>query len=459
LSVRYSKYLPALSLAGDFVILNLIFVAGFCWSAHINNCFAEAYLQFYAYLNVVWIILTSVFRSGQIQYHTYKKALLFAYIKIIVFFFFLFLIYFQVFSLNYYPRQNLEIIFPLFFGMLLLWKFGLYYIFVLYRKMGFNYRNVLIVGLTQNTRELRNYFMSNSLNGYRFVGYIAENKSKKKSVIGTWNELKRMIELHDVDEIYIGWEGVPRDIIPKLTLAINEFPLKVRIVPDLGEFSYKKAELVNYDLIPVLQIHQGPLSLWPNRFIKRTFDIIFSVLMIVGFFWWMSLILLIISLFGSREGVFFRQKRTGADGKIFYCLKYRTMRSNPDADNVQATKNDKRITPVGRFLRKASLDEFPQFINVFLGQMSVVGPRPHMLRHTHQYRKLIRRFMLRHTVKPGITGLAQIRGYRGEIRRISELKQRVSFDVNYIENWSFNLDLKIILLTLYSIIKGDKNAY
>jgi putative colanic acid biosynthesis UDP-glucose lipid carrier transferase len=105
------------------------------------------------------------------------------------------------------------------------------------------------------------------------------------------------------------------------------------------------------------------------------------------------------------------------------------------------------------------LDEFPQFLNVFLGQMSVVGPRPHMLRHTHQYRKLIRRFMLRHTVKPGITGLAQIRGYRGEIRRISELKQRVSFDVNYIENWSFNLDLKIILLTLYSIIKGDKNAY
>lgn len=459
MSVRYSKYLPILSLAGDFIILNLFFVAGFCWSSHIENCFSLSYLQFYAYLNVVWIILTSIFRSRQIQYNTYKKALLFAYIKIIVFFFFLFLIYFQVFSFGYYSRQNLKIIFPLFFMAILLWKFGLYFIFVLYRKMGFNYRNVLIVGLTQNTRELRNYFMGNSLNGYRFVGYIAENKSKKKSVIGTWSELKQMIELHDVDEIYIGWEGVPREIIQDITLAISEFPLKVRIVPDLGEFSYKKAELVNYDLIPVLQIHQGPLSLWLNRIIKRSFDIIFSFLMIVGFLWWMTLVLFIISLFGSREGVFFRQRRTGADGNIFYCLKYRTMRINPDADAVQATKNDKRITPVGKILRRTSLDEFPQFVNVFLGQMSVVGPRPHMLRHTRQYSKLIRRFMLRHTIKPGITGLAQIRGFRGEIRRISELKQRVSFDVNYIENWSFGLDLKIIILTLHSIIKGDKKAY
>jgi len=135
------------------------------------------------------------------------------------------------------------------------------------------------------------------------------------------------------------------------------------------------------------------------------------------------------------------------------------MRVNADADEKQATRNDRRVTPVGRLLRKSSLDELPQFINVFIGNMSVVGPRPHMLKHTRQYRQLVKRFMLRHTVKPGITGLAQVRGYRGEIRRISEIKNRVALDVKYVETWSFSLDLKIIWLTIYNLLKGQKRAY
>ncbi len=459
MTVSYSKYIPAISVAGDFVILNLIFVVGFCKYPGEGNCFSTDFLRLYVYLNVLWLILVSVFRSGHVHHHAYKKQLLYTYIKIIVFFFFLFLLYFQLFSLNYYPRKLLEIVFPLFFGMLMIWKFGLYYAFVLYRRVGYNYRNVLIVGLTNNTRELRDFFIANSLNGYRFIGFIADKKSRKRDVVGIWSELKDIIESKDVDEIYIGWNGVPVGVMPEITSAIYQYPVKIRIVPDLGEFSYKKAELVNYDLVPVLQINPGPLSYASNRFAKRAFDIVFSLVMIVGFLSWTSLILFFFSLAGSREGVFFRQKRTGADGNIFYCLKFRTMRRNSDADNIQAIKNDKRITPVGRFLRKTSLDEFPQFVNVFLGQMSVVGPRPHMLRHTNQYRKLIRRFMLRHTIKPGITGLAQVRGFRGEIRRISELKQRVGFDVNYIENWSFGMDMKIIMLTILGIVKGDKKAY
>lgn len=135
------------------------------------------------------------------------------------------------------------------------------------------------------------------------------------------------------------------------------------------------------------------------------------------------------------------------------------MKKNPDADKVQAIRQDLRITPVGKFLRKTSLDELPQFINVLLGQMSVVGPRPHMLRHTSQYRKMVKRFMIRHTIKPGITGLAQVRGYRGEVKRISDIKKRISFDVNYLETWNFILDMKIILLTFKNLIKGDKKAY
>jgi putative colanic acid biosysnthesis UDP-glucose lipid carrier transferase len=245
----------------------------------------------------------------------------------------------------------------------------------------------------------------------------------------------------------------------KITDIISEHPVKVRIVPDLGNFSYKSAELISYGSIPVLQVHPGPLSYWYNRLIKRAFDVVLSLLMIILVLSWMTPLLYLLSLFGSRDGVFFRQRRTCSDGGEFICLKYRTMHKNNEADIKRASKNDNRITPVGKFLRKFSLDELPQFINVLKGEMSVVGPRPHMLKHTWQYRKLIKRFMLRHTVKPGITGLAQINGYRGEIRKLSELKNRVEYDVNYIESWSFNLDLKIILLTTWVIFRGQAKAY
>jgi lipopolysaccharide/colanic/teichoic acid biosynthesis glycosyltransferase len=192
---------------------------------------------------------------------------------------------------------------------------------------------------------------------------------------------------------------------------------------------------------------------------KRIFDIVFALLIIIFVLSWVTGILYILSLFNGREGVFFKQKRTGTDGKVFTCFKFRTMRRNPDADLQKAVANDKRVMPVGRLLRKTGLDELPQFINVLLGQMSVVGPRPHMLKHTEQYRKMVRKFMMRHTVKPGITGLAQVRGFRGEIRKISELKQRVQLDVSYIENWSFMLDVRIVFLTVVNFFRGQEKAY
>ncbi len=334
MSVRYSKYLPAISLAGDFIILNLIFVAGFCYFGGTQRCLATDLLPFYLYLNVVWMILVIIFRAGQISHTLPRWPMIFTYTKIIVFFFFLFLLYFQVIPLSYYPRQDLEIVFPVFFASLILWKLGLYYAFLLYRKMGYNYRNVIIVGITKNTRALRDYFKSSRLNGYRFQGFIGHDKSKRKHIIGTWNELDHIIKEKDIDEIYIGWESIPRDILPKIQEVANNYPLKVRIVPDFGEFSHKNTELVDYGMVQVLQFHPGPLSYWYNRLIKRAFDIIFSLIIIVGMISWISLILLVLSLLSSRQGVFFLQKRTGADDKVFRCIKFRTMRKNEDADEA-----------------------------------------------------------------------------------------------------------------------------
>ncbi len=459
MSVRYSKYIPLISITGDFMLLNLFFVFGFCYFHPLANCFEGDFILLYAYLNLVWLILIYSFGANKSSRNTRKKDFFFTYVKILVFYFFLFLLFFQVHPVNYFPRQDLKFLFPAFFAVLIFWKFLLYYSFFFYRKLGFNFQNVLIVGDTQKTRELQRYFVSNRWNGYKFVGFIDNQVNKRRRVLGSWEMLKSVIEKNDVDEIYLAWNKVPSEKRQKVNEVIRGFPLKLRIVPDFGDFEFLNADLVNYDLVPVLQFHSGPLGFWYNRFVKRLFDILFSLIIIVGFLSWISLILFILSLFGSRQGLFFLQKRTGAVGKVFMCYKFRTMKVNADADQKQASRSDHRITPVGRFLRKSSLDELPQFINVFIGNMSVVGPRPHMLKHTRQYRQVVRRFMLRHTVKPGITGLAQVRGFRGEIRRISEIKSRVSFDVKYVETWSFGLDLKIIFLTIYNLLRGQKNAY
>lgn len=208
----------------------------------------------------------------------------------------------------------------------------------------------------------------------------------------------------------------------------------------------------------MLTVRHNPHTRAINRFAKRTFDVVFSSIVLLC-----SPIIFIpvaIAIKISSPGpVFFKQKRTGYRGKDFYCYKFRTMRVNKDADKVQASKNDSRKTRVGDFLRRTSIDELPQFINVFLGSMSVVGPRPHMLMHTETYRDLISHYMVRHLIKPGITGWAQVNGYRGQTEELWQMERRVEYDVWYIENWTWILDLKIIARTVLNAIHGEENAF
>ena len=193
---------------------------------------------------------------------------------------------------------------------------------------------------------------------------------------------------------------------------------------------------------------------------KRTFDIVFSSLMLCTIFPIVWVIVSIAIKIQSPGPIFFKQDRTGLDGKTFKCYKFRSMKVNADSDKVQATKDDPRKFPFGNLMRKTNIDELPQFINVFLGDMSVVGPRPHMLKHTEEYSSLINRFMLRHLAKPGITGLAQVSGFRGETHYIDQMEGRVKMDIKYIENWSFWLDMKIIVKTVTNMLGKEKgNAY
>lgn len=458
--IKVSRHIPFISILGDFIILNILFVFGFYIRIGSNpDHFTFPYFLFYSYLNICWLILLITFEATKSDRNTTRKATVFLYTRITVFFFFLFLLYFQAESLSYYPRIDIKYLFVIFYLMILAWKLFIYALFSNLWRRGFFLRNVVIAGYSERTAELSRYFSSNPWHGYRFIGFFDEQKDDEHAVIGSWEDMGAFFLRNQVDEIYIALHRIPAVKLIELTGILQRYPVKIRVLPDLDHFAFKSAELVSYGTVPVLMIHPGPLSYWYNRLIKRTFDLVISMLMITLVLSWLSLFLWLISLFGNRQGLFFIQRRTGIDGRIFRCIKFRSMVLNEDADSKQAEQDDQRITRIGKFLRRTSLDELPQFINVLLGDMSVIGPRPHMLKHTEEYRKLISSFMLRHTVKPGITGFAQIHGYRGEIKGMNDLKNRVEADVSYVENWSFNLDLKIIIHTMRVIIQGQKEAY
>jgi putative colanic acid biosynthesis UDP-glucose lipid carrier transferase len=214
-----------------------------------------------------------------------------------------------------------------------------------------------------------------------------------------------------------------------------------------------------YDYLPVLSLREIPLHHTFNASLKRFFDVLFSLAVISGILIWLAPLMAILIRLESKGPLFFVQERSGLDNKPFKCYKFRSMAMNRDADKVQAGKNDMRVTRIGRFIRKTSIDELPQFYNVLFGNMSVVGPRPHMLRHTEEYASKVDKYMVRHFVKPGITGLAQVRGYRGEIEKHSDILNRVKYDIFYIENWSILLDIKIVVQTVLNVFKGEKKAY
>lgn len=235
--------------------------------------------------------------------------------------------------------------------------------------------------------------------------------------------------------------------------------IEFEIISSAFRFFEKGAQVEQLAQLPIFRRKKEPLCLVKNKMLKRIFDIIFSSLVVLLIFPWLFPTIAILIKLQSPGPVFFSQDRTGYWNRPFKLLKFRTMRVNSESDKRQATKDDNRITPIGAFLRKTSLDEFPQFLNVLRGEMSIVGPRPHMLQHTKDYARLINTYMIRHEVKPGITGWAQVNGWRGPTVEVYQMKKRVEYDVQYIEGWSIWFDFKCIALTVLQMIRGEKNAF
>ena len=331
----------------------------------------------------------------------------------------------------------------------------------IYRRQGYNFKAVVIIGSGETGVTVYDELKSSDY-GYKIAGYYddsvdEERKDALPPYLGTLSDFINT-KGDDIDEIYCTLYN--KDEATKALINLSEKNMiRFFFVPSFYRYAKRKLSLTMLDTIPILSIRREPLQYLSNRFIKRTFDIIFSLLVLCTIYPFIYILFGAIIKLTSPGKVFFSQERTGIKGKEFRCYKFRSMRDNKNANLESAIKGDPRVTRIGIFMRKTNIDELPQFINVLKGEMSIVGPRPHMLLHTDQYSALIDQFMVRHLVKPGITGWAQVTGMRGEIGTVKDMEQRVKKDVWYIENWSFFLDLKIIFLTVVNMIKGEEKAY
>ena len=362
-------------------------------------------------------------------------------------------------------------IFPLYFiiyyYLILLVVFTVWRVFAreslkIYRRKGHNYRRVIIVGAGKNGMNLLAEMKKEMAYGYNIYGFFDDNillKNKLPNYLGMTHEVEDFVLKNNIDEIYCTLPNSQDEKIIRIFNFAEKNMIRFYIVPEFSRYVKKRMDLDCIESVPVMAVRSEPLQSIHNQIIKRIFDIVFSFLFLIALFPVLYIIFGILIKLSSAGPIIFKQRRTGIYGKNFDCYKFRSMKICEDADEKQAEKDDPRTTKIGQFLRHSNLDEIPQFYNVLKGDMSIVGPRPHMLKHTELYSSFIDKYMVRHLIKPGITGWAQVNGFRGETRTTEQMEGRVKYDVWYLENWSFFLDLKIIVITVLNMFKGEKNAY
>lgn len=328
-------------------------------------------------------------------------------------------------------------------------------------KKGKKYK-ILVLGtgkLAQMyTKEIKNYARW----GYEIVGYLAPKKElircdeKKYNILGTFSDLRKLHEKYNFDEVIIALHIEEANYIDNIIKLCDIEGIRIKIIPGYYEHLKYSTYIDDFNGIPMLTVRGIPLDSYFNRFVKRTFDILFSIFALTVSSPLLIAIMIILKIDSPKENVFFLQKRLGLNNNSFTIIKFRTMKNLPDElEKVQWSKeDDPRVTKIGTFLRKTSLDEFPQFFNVLIGDMSVVGPRPERPYWVSQFKNDIPHYMLRHYVKSGITGWAQINGLRGD----TSIEERIKYDNYYIQNWSLVFDIRIILLTVFGK-NTRKNAY
>jgi putative colanic acid biosysnthesis UDP-glucose lipid carrier transferase len=456
---RYSKFTRAIYLSGDMLLVNLSFgISYFLKFGNLSLASQPFYVILALYFNITWIASTFFLEIYHIERVEQNSEVIKNTLRILFLHALLVAAFIVIRQGYYYSREQLLFTYATLACSVTLWRFACIYFFKYYRTKGYNYRRVIVLGTGDIGQNLREFFDMHPEHGYIFMGFFSDYATHP-DVKGTIADVPDFVVEHQIDEIYCSMSEVTNQQINKLIEFADNNLIHIKILPNFREIAYKNIKIDLYGSNPVLSFREIPLDDVLNKFTKRVFDIVFSLLVIVFIISWVLPIVAVLIKFTSRGPVFFKQLRSGKDNEAFWCWKFRSMYVNEDSHIRQATRGDSRITPIGRFLRRTNIDELPQFFNVLIGNMSVVGPRPHMLRHTEEYSRSINKYMVRHFVKPGITGLAQAKGYRGDTTNPMLMRNRVKVDMFYIENWSILLDLKIIALTLFSMLNGDKNAY
>ncbi len=459
MAISQAKYSKQLHLLVDFFLLNTAFFWGYFLKWGDLNLFADnSYFGFIIYFNAIWFIAGNYLGTFGFKPQKGVEHTLAIFLKLIILHIVMLSVYWVYLKGFYFSRLHLGYSYMILFIIMLSWKLSFYYFLKFYRKQWFKFRNVLVVGYGESALELSNFFIKYPEYGFRFLGFLTDKQVDSNDIIGKTDDLQSITENIRIDEIFVSVPDAMDVNIDQLIDFADDNVIRLRIMPDLRRVTNKNYFVELYEGIPILSFRNLPLDDIFNRATKRAFDVLFSSFVIVTIISWLFPILAFIIKITSKGPIFFRQKRTGKDGNDFWCYKFRSMYQNTASDKQQAKKGDSRITPIGKIIRKTSLDEFPQFFNVWIGNMSIVGPRPHMLKHTEEYSRVISKYMVRHFVKPGITGLAQIKGFRGETTDPSKMQGRVKMDIFYIENWNFLLDVKIIFVTVINIFKGEENA-
>jgi putative colanic acid biosynthesis UDP-glucose lipid carrier transferase len=295
---------------------------------------------------------------------------------------------------------------------------------------------------------------------YDIIGYYANDAIPVSNLtrLGSLSDIFNFDDRIDISHVFSTYLPPNASDIQSIISFWEKKGARTHFIPDMKIYFDRPVRIETSNGLPIISLYEEPMEIGTNRIKKRFFDLAFTVFVTIFFLWWLIPLITLVIILTSGFPVFFVQQRTGRDSRIFNCIKFRTMKKNNLSDQVQATKNDERLTLLGKFLRATNLDELPQFWNVFIGDMSVVGPRPHMVKHTEEYRKLVDNYMVRLYLKPGITGLAQVNGLRGELNE-EKLRKRVDKDIEYMNSWSLWMDVRIIFRTIKLTLRGDPNAY
>ena len=457
MKTRYSAYLRPSTIILDLLVLNLWLYLFIILPDAIKGI---EIVNFLLMMNFGWFVAANILGIYHIFRLTKFTRIIKDILKQILVFSFMVFAFFTIYQIDL-SKNWVHYIFQMLFFLtasIILLKSLSYFLIKRYRLMGWgNFRNVIIVGLADNSKKLASFFNSRKEYGFRFQGFFS-NKKADVPIIGNLDDIPSFAEKINLHQIYCCVGELKVEEINSLIRFAENNLIEIKFIPDPKVDYGQNLVLQYYDYTPVFALREIPFQT-DIKWIKRGFDIVFSFLVIIFILSWLIPILGLLIRLESKGPIIFRQKRNGLNNGEFEVFKFRSMYINGYSNNKQTSVNDHRLTRIGKFIRKTSIDEIPQFFNVFLGSMSVVGPRPHPVFLTQQYAKIVDKYMVRHFVKPGVTGLAQIRGYRGEIQDIDQMRNRVRLDKFYIENWSLMLDIEIIIKTFFISFKRNHNIY